>query len=317
MASEGRKFQVELLFKAPIEIDLNAVAAMVNEIAPMSAVAVSPMNPATVLKTNEVIIGILDPVDKANGDRITFIGAGVPDESFRAQDHTELGWRSVPFSEGAVKAIQQHQSYVTLSVTAADDTLASRFRAARQITVVAAAIAQDPQTLGVMCAWAGRMSSPQAWDDAAAQAVQDEWPLMDWISTRGGWDQRNGTQYAVGYTIGVSHFIDFEIHMEAAPIQPTEAMKMLVGASWLRLQGGNTYHDGDTMGHDGPDSVTYRMRTRKRADGTSDNVIVLLHPDSPVDEIAVFGENPRLPAPPGFDNTRRPKKGFMKRLLGR
>ena len=111
--------------------------------------------------------------------------------------------------------------------------------------------------------------------------------------------------------------MDYEIHMEAAPIEPSDVIQMLLGATWMPLQGGSKFNDGDTMGHDGPGSIPYRIRTRKHPDGTDDNVIVLLHPDSPVDEIAVFGKNPRRPAPPGVKNERRPQKGFLKRLLRR
>ncbi len=311
-------FSLEILLSEPLEFDLAEIVAAVDEDYPANAVTVSPINPKTMVKTDDVVMALLTPVDPENGQMITFTGAGFPDDGFRAADNTELAWRSGPFAEGALHAIKTYESYVTLSVKASDASLAARFRAARQLTAVAAVFAQLPITLGVLVHWTSHMVAPEVWVKAAQRASQDQWPLTEWISYRAGWDVTRGqqTEYAVGYTVGLSRFLDWEFHMEAAPIQPSDVLQMLMGACYLPLQGGSNCRDGDTMGVEGSD-LKYTMRRRNASHGGPGKTVSLLHPQSPLDEEAEFGPNPLAKAPEGFDNSRWPKPGFMKKILGK
>ncbi len=313
------EFSVQILFSETLEFTLDEIAQAVSEDFPEAAVTVPGEMPAEVIKTDGLTLGIFQPTDPANGRLVTMTGLGVPDENFRAADHTELAWRSGPgFAQAALDAIKSHQSYLGLSISTTDTSLTGRYRAARQLTSIAAVFAGLPIALGVLVQWTGHMVAPAAWVKSAHEAAKGEWPLPTWIAYRGGWDAAHGTQsqYAVAYTIGLTQFLDFEFHLEPAPILPSDAIKMLFGACWLPLEGGSAYRDGDTMGVEGSD-LRYTMRRRKTDDGAEAAIMSLLHPESPVDEESIFGPNPLMKAPKDFDNERMGKPGFMSRLLGK
>jgi len=318
MSQQNESFSVDILFSEPLNFDLSEIVDAVNADHPGSSVRVSPINPRQSCSTDQMINAILEPVDPENGRLITLITPGFPDENFRSQDHTELAWRSAPFSHGALDAVKQHKSYVSVSISPAEPTLAARFRAARQINAVSAVFAALPISLGVLAQWAGRLSEPKAWCAAAEQAGKGEWPISSWLSYRAGWDVESVSEstHSVGYTTGLKSFVDYEIHMESAPLKPGEVMPMLMGASYLSLQGGNELKDGDTIGGES-DGLKYRIRRSKSENGSVGPVLSLLHPDGPVDEVKKFGPRPGKEPPAGVDNSVKPKPGFMRRLLGR
>lgn len=310
---EPIRFSVDLLFSEPLHFDLDEIIAAVNEDFPSCQIKDSGINPTKSMKTDDVVLGIIQPVEPQDGASIHLIGAGFPDESFRNANLTEELWRSGGFGQ---QEVARHQSYLSFSVDAVDDSLASRFRAARLLNVVTAVFAKLPITLAIYNKWTGHFVRPTQWVEAAETAVKGEWPLTSWISYRGAWNLAPGlNEYAVGYTVGLSQFLPYEIHMESAPIKPTDVLQMLFAACWMPLQGGSVYEDGNTVGVE--EGVQYRIRERHTADGKPAGIFVLLHPDSPVDEEATFGPRPGIPTPVEDPYIRRPKKGFMQGLLGR
>lgn len=316
---EPVSFSVQILFSEALTFDLDEIVQAVAEDFPECRVAVpSFCEEIGPVSTDQTVVCALCPVDTENGDLIAFSGMGFVDEDFRTADHTELAWRSgSSFAQKSLDAIKAHQSYLTLSISAKDTSLASRFRAARQLMAVSAVFAQLPITLGVLVQWSAHMVDPAVWAEGAHRAAKGEWPITSWISFRGAWEASNGPQttYAVGYTTGLAHFLDFEFHLEPAPIMPTEAIKILYGACWLPLEGGSKYRDGDTMGVE-DSGLKYTMRRKKLDDGALGPVMSLIHPESPLDMDAVFGPNPLAKPPPGYDNTNHANIGFLKRLLG-
>ena len=307
--AEMTSFSVDVLLSEPLHFDLDEIVSAVNEDFPSCQIRDPGINPTQSIKTDEVVIAVLEPVDPQDGGMIKLIGAGFPDEEFRNADHTEALWRSGGFGQAEVAA---YKSYIHISVDPVDDTLASRFRAARILSVVSAVFAKLPITLAIYNAWTHHFIRPAQWVEDAATAVKGEWPLTSWVSYRVGWNNAPGqAQHAVGFTTGLKAFLPYELHMESAPIKPTDVLQMLYGAAWMPLQGGSVYEDGNTVGVE--EGIRYRLRKRPG----QDDVFVLLHPDSPVDEVAVFGPNPKTPAPMTEPYINRPKKGFMQSLLGR
>ncbi|SLN62575.1 hypothetical protein TRL7639_03502 [Falsiruegeria litorea R37] len=308
------RFSVDILLSEPLHFQLDEIVEAINADFPSCQVKDPGMNPSNSLRTDEAVIAILDPVEPANGERVVFVGVGFPDENFRNADHTESFWRTGGFGQ---EALAEHQSYLSVSVTAVDDSLASRFRAARLLNVVTAVFAQLPITLALYVKWGGHFVSPEHWQKAAEQAVVGDWPLTAWLSYRGAWDAKfdQSQTWAVGYSVGLKQFLPYELQMEAAPLKPTDVMGVLLAAAWMPLQGGSVLNEGDTIGVE--EVVRYRIRQRRHSDGSPSDIFVLLHPDSPIDEEAVFGPRPGVPTPVEAPFIRNPKKNFMQRLLGR
>lgn len=310
---ETNNFSVDILFSEPLHFELDEIIEAVNEDFPSCQIKDPGINPAKSIKTDGVVLAMLQPVEKQDGGLIKFIGAGFPDENWRKADHTESLWRSGGFGENA---LAQHTSYVNVSVDAVDGSLASRFRAARLLNAVTAVFAKLPITLAIHVNWTGHFDRPDKWVQSADMAVKGEWPLMSWVSYRGAWNAAEGqSKYAVGFTVGLKQLLPYELHVESAPIKPLDVIQFLCSAVWMALQGGSTYKDGDTVGAEG--DLRYRIRQRHAQDGTPLDIFVLIHPDSPIDEEAEFGPRPGIPTPFEEPFLNRAKKGFMQGLLGR
>ncbi|KJZ21185.1 DUF4261 domain-containing protein [Loktanella sp. S4079] len=307
-------FSVDLLFSEPLQFDIAEIIEAVNEDYPSCQIADPGFNPHPRVNTGAVALAIFKPREPHDGVDIKMIGAGFPDENFRHADHTETFWRSRGFGQ---EELARHQSYISVSVDAVDDSLASRFRAARLLNVVTAVFAKLPITLAIYCKWTGHFVSPSEWIAAADQAIKGDWPLTAWVSYRAAWAMPPGPdqKIATGYTTGVSQFMPFELQMEAAPLDPSEVLPMLASSVWMALQGGSKLNDGDTIGAEG--GIRYRIRKRENTAGDGPDLVVLLHPDSPIDELKEFGPRPGIPTPAAGPFLKPPKKGFMRRLLGR
>ncbi|MFV2052348.1 DUF4261 domain-containing protein [Aliiroseovarius sp. YM-037] len=293
MTTDGKdqdlNFSVDILFSEPLQFELDEIVAAVNEDFPTCQIKDVGINPSNSLKTDNPILAALEPVEAHDGQMIQMIGIGFPDEEFRNADHTETIWRSGGFGK---EALAKHQSYLNVSVKAVNGSLAARFRAARLLNAVTAVFAQLPITLGIYIKWGAHLVSPDHWQNAAEQAMTGDWPLTTWLSYRAGWDAGpdRSSQFAVGYTTGLKQFLPYELQIEAAPIKPTDVIQMLAAAAWMPLQGGSVYEDGNTVGVE--EGVRYVLRQPRNPDDSPGDVFVLLHPDSPVDEVAKFGKRP-------------------------
>lgn len=308
-------FTVNIFFSEPIEFTWDQITADINAQSP-SCTVTGDMNLPGPQRTDSVVIGALQPQDPANGSLIMFNTMGTPDAGFQSADHTELGYNSARFP-GAVEAVRHHQSYLAISVTAADDSLVARFRAARQLTCATAVFAKMPQTMGILVCWANQVVSPADWIAGTDHAIKGKWPLLNWISCRAGWDAHMpGSQNAAGLTIGLKDFAGTELHHAPAPMQPTEVIAMLYTMTHMVLELGHEFNDGDSMGgEDG--SVLYRTRFRPQSAGFDHIVRVMIRHDSTLDEMAEFGPRPGIAPPDRSQHVTRGKKGFLRGLLGR
>lgn len=314
---EKLSFSVDLLLSEPIDFTTDEIAEAVNADFPAFQIDGSLLKDMH-FSTSDVVTGMMTPKDKENGELISLFSLGFVDEEFKGRDHTETGWLSYPHSQQALDAIKAHKSYLNVSCTPTDDSLAARFRAARMMTIVSSVFAALPVTLGVYVVGTGRVVPGKEWVEAAQMATRGEWPLHQWIGYRSAWNLADpaDSRSTVGYTSGLKSFIDAEVHLQPAPFEPSDGLMALVYATYVLLVSGNPVYDGDTMGTD-KDDKSYRFRIQKADYETPHDIYHLFHKDSPVDHVDMFGPTENQPPPPGFDNTMQPKPNFMRRLLGR
>lgn len=274
-------FSIDILFSEALDFNLEEIAEAVSEDYPLAAVEVHPVNAGKHIRTDQVVLGMLRPVDTRNGHVVLLNGIGTPDEEFRAADHSEIAWRSGGYAHCALNAIKSHQSYMTLSIQTADQSLVGRFRAVRQLMAVSAVFAQLPISLGILVHWSSHMIAAGTWVKGVQKSMRGEWPLADWFSFRCGWDakQSGSAKYAVGYSKGLRNFLGYELHFAAAPVAPSDAKLVLRKACLATLQSGKELRDGDAFSFDdGP--LRYEARRLRNADGTHGPVVVLLHPEA-------------------------------------
>lgn len=219
--------------------------------------------------------------------------------------------------KGGREAFNAHTSVLTITVKSKGPDLVSRFKAARLATCVSAVFAGDPTCLGVMFPSGDVFSSPEDWRKAAQNAVADEWPVTSWIS----YEIRQYAPAAPGGkpqstcgSVGVAAFNGHEVSFAAAPVVPGYAAEKVIGAVTLLLACGNTFVDSDTIGDENGDE-RIRIRFMEEGPDWQTDSWVLIHPDSSIDEFAVFGERSRPPAPTGVDNRIHAREDHMKGLL--
>lgn len=306
-------FTVNVLFSEPLEFDFAEITQAVKEDYPAFRVTDMGVAPGP-QRTDSMVLGVLTPADTVNGGVISFTTPGSTDAEWQNADHTETLFHSANFP-GAETAIRKHQSYIAISITSDDDSLASRFRALRQLSCVVAVFAKLPITMGIYCCWSNRVTSPDQWVEDTKTAENGEWPYLSWVSFRAGWDQsRAGNSYAGGRTIGLSAFCGWEIFHAAAPMQPSDVAAMLATATYMRLGGGHTFGDGHTVGGD-DGSVAYRVRYFPFNEGDPFRQMALIHKDSPLDEEAEFGPRPGIAPVDRTKHMTKTNKNFLRNLL--
>lgn len=302
-------FSIDILFSESLDFNLEEVAKAVSEDYPQAAVAVHAVNKGKSVRTDKVVLGMLKPLDPRNGHVVVMNGIGHPDEEFRAADHSEIAWRSGAFAHCAMDAIRSHQSYMTLSVQTNDHSLRGQFRAVRQLMAVSAVFAELPICLGILVHWSSHMVAPGTWVKGVQKSVREEWPVSEWLSFRCGWDgNKNASNgHAVGYTKGLRNFLGYELHVAAAPIQPSDAKLLLRFACLAILQGNATPRDGDTFGLQN-NAQRYKVHKPQNANGTLSPVMILMHPEAPESHKPQEVVNLRHDA-------QRPAADFMKTLF--
>lgn len=309
-------FSVDLLFGEPLDFDLEEIAEAVSEDYPQASVLVHPVNTGKSVRTDKVILGMLMPKDSRNGHVVLMNGIGHPDEEFRNADHSDITWRSGGFAHCAREAIKSHQSYMTFSVQTTDHSLVGQFRAVRQLMAVSAVFAELPICLGVLVHWSSHMVAPGTWVDSARKAMRGQWPTNEWVSFRCGWDAKRTERgrHAVGYTKGLRNFLGFELHIAAAPIEPSDAKSLLKRACATILESGGAMQDGDTfsVGYDEP---IYTVRLPVNPNGTKGSVMVLVHPDTPVNDSSEPAAKVATTTSDWRYNPNRPAPNFMKSLF--
>ena len=233
-------------------------------------------------------------------------------------DHYETAIQRAYGFKGARRALEKHTHYISISANSKGADLASRFRAARLVTCAAAVLAEDPGCLGVLFPAGDVLADPKAWRKGARQALKDEFPLDIWATFQVNpyQDPKSGkTFYSCG-SVGVAAFNGHEIAFPAAPVQPLYAIKNVYCAAKIMLERGNEFRDSDTIGVENGDE-RLRIRFLPEGDNAQTDTWVILHPKCVVDEIEMFGERSRPPAPAGVDNRNFGEDNFMQKLLKR
>ncbi|MEM8838840.1 MAG: DUF4261 domain-containing protein, partial [Pseudomonadota bacterium] len=308
----------DIYFSDLLEFKLDEIAEAVKEDFP-SLTLKNIFNDQEIRKTNEPIAGVLSVEEPSETSKwITFISAGFPDkENVTVQNLLPQIRASFGFQEEAAHAIENHKYYLHISTKPADQSLETRYATAKILSAVVSVFAKLPVTMAIMPIWASRYVRPKDWERMTAAAMANEFPLDGWISYNVGWDpgQTEPLKYASGMTRGMQHFIDTEVIVQSAPIQPTEVVKQLYGVSYLLLQSGNEFNDGDTLGIEGS-SEAWRIRHNKSDNTSGPDTWVLLHPETTVDEFDTFGPRQAAPPPDGQDPVKKEAKpGFLSGLM--
>ena len=254
-------------------------------------------------------------LDDGNGGTVrvhifSLTGGRYPD------DHTHSIRRAITFP-GAQNAWDQHQAYLYISAQIEGTSLVDRFRSAQLTSAVASLFAGDPTALAVIFTTGDVFSEPEAFCKAARQAADGSWPFEQWISFQLTGDMVDDVPHHGCLSWGMSAFNAHEIYLAPAPVDLPSTQRLAVGTAFMLLEGGSQFHDSDTIGLEGTDE---KIRIRLQAEGPESrtDTWVLIHPQSSMDEMAVFGKRSRQPAPPGVDNNAPPvKSGFFQRLLGK
>ena len=307
-------FDVFLLFSEPFQFRVPDVIDAIEEEFPGLGEWFNPLDDK-IHDTGDVVMGFFKNEAEPSEGMISFFST--PGSLPKDGHHDDAINRAFAF-DGAWDAWNAHTSHLTLSIKSEGTDLASRFKAARMVTCAAAVLAADPTCVGIMFPSGDVFASPEHWRSGAKEAAANQWPMMAWFSyqvTHFAPPEPDGAQQVSCGAIGMAAFNGHEVAFAAASVKPTYAVSYVHHAMYLLLAGGNRFRDGDTLGLEGGDE---RLRIRYMEEGpdAQTDSWILLHPSCAIDEIAMFGERANPPPPPGLDNSRMPKEGFMNELLG-
>lgn len=216
----------------------------------------------------------------------------------------------------AQQVLEEHDYYISFSCNSNGRDLASRFKAARAITCVTASALKLLPCTGVLFPSSDIITSPEIWYDSAVTASKNSWPLTGWVSYGKNMHQTAaGTIESSCGSIGVAAFMGCELAFSAAAVDMQTAVRYVMGACYLLLERGNEFVDSDTLASEGGgESIRIRFAPEGML-GAQTDTYVLIHPKSSVNEMDVFGERSRPPAPPGIDNTQRGYEDYMEQIL--
>lgn len=217
---------------------------------------------------------------------------------------------------GARQAVAAHRSYLSISAGSAGTDLVDRFRAARRMTCFAALFARLPICTAVYFTSSDGIVAPAKWVAAAEKALADDFPIEEWISiplTRFAADDDGPAPISCN-TIGMAAFNGHEILVPQARVPAAEVVGLTLGAVWLQMVSGNTFQDSNTFGvEDAP--ARARMRFLPEGPRAQTDTWVLLDQSCRLDEKVLFGARTGRPPPEGYDNTIKPRPGFLKQML--
>ncbi|WP_298431243.1 hypothetical protein [uncultured Jannaschia sp.] len=216
-----------------------------------------------------------------------------------------------------VQAIMASEAHLVINVTATGADIVDRVAAARHATAIAATFAALPIATGVVTGWSNRVI-PAARLARTAQTIRDGGiPLLDWILPIWFTDPDAPEGHVSGATIGLAAFTGHEVEVRQSPLPLVESLTPLLMASTQILERGHVYADGDTLGHDGPDAVAWRIRHMKAGKlGNDTDRWVLLHPDSPFPDRKLLGRPGGRRTPPGLIKRQSSgETGWLRRRL--
>lgn len=304
-------FTAMLLLRAPLSFRLGELVAAIEAEFPRLGKWQSLMGDRAIRTDDVVTMAPLAPLD--GGGWVNLIGSKVeraPLDHYRSAVSRARGF------PGAEAALRDHTHYLSVSANSKDQSLAERYRAARLVTCVAAVLAEDPDCLGVLFPSGDVIASPQAWRAGASEAHDDKWPLAIWTSMELTVFQNTTTnrrEVACG-AVGMAAFNGHEVCFPSAPVEPLYAAKYVFCAMAIILERGHVFRDSDTIGVENGDE-RLRIRLLKEGEQAQTDTWVIIHPNSSLNELAMFGDRPLPPAPPGHDNRIFGDDQFMQKLL--
>lgn len=232
-------------------------------------------------------------------------------------DWEPLFYKSRAIFPEAEDAVARHKTYLSITVGSVDSSLAARFDAARRATCLSSVFAKLPICTAVYFPSGDTVVKPENWVKAAETAMEAEVPIAEWITfgIEPVPDGKEPVPISV-QTIGMAAFNGHEVLMPLVRAEPPEVVKWVFGATILLLEYGHEFKDSNTLGLEG--ETDPKIRIRHMSEGMMDvqtDVWALIHPNSTVDEIAVFGERTGTPPPPGYDNSVRGDPNSLKNKL--
>ncbi|MDA7424461.1 hypothetical protein [Thalassococcus lentus] len=222
--------------------------------------------------------------------------------------------RIVPDMEAA---LAQNASYICVSVGAASTDMMDCFRAARLCSCLAAIFAKLPVALAVYWESADHFLPTERIVQMADTAMQDKWPITDWISYAIGQKQTPHGVMSVAGTRGLLPFKSYETSHAEAPVSIEDAAGMVHMSTAMVLEYGHVFQDGHTLGHEGQSpEQSYRIRyvPAGTEEGVPFDVMMLVHPSSPLDHEDLAGPLPQNKGPVVQD---RGRPGVFQRLMGK
>ncbi|MEO1292280.1 MAG: hypothetical protein AAFV62_05530 [Pseudomonadota bacterium] len=320
-------FTVYILLSETLQFDPAEIVAAFNEDFPgLAEISVSiggenggkhdgEGGRGSLFDTGDVSIAMLQHGGARGEERVTLISGPTRFDA----DLTAAYARAHLFRD-AKAVVDASASFLSVSVSGtkgAAANLASRYRQARLATCLSAVFAKLPICTAVYFPSGDVIARPEMWVKAAETAAQDQWPLGEWFSYEINLqaDRPDGRPTFSCGLVGMAAFNGHEVALASAPVGPDVATQYVMGAAYLLLAGGSVFKDSDTIGLDGS-GLQLRIRLLPEGVQAQTDTWILVHPESPLDEAALFGAQTHPPAPPGVDARKRPEKGFMTRLLG-
>lgn len=211
----------------------------------------------------------------------------------------------------------RNASYICISVSAKSNSLTDAFRAARLSSCIAAVFARLPVALAVYWEGADHFLTPEQVISMADEAMDDTWPCMSWLSLDLQSGPAGDAVLSQVTSRGLASFVDYELVHTFAPVPAKEAATTIMSASWMVLQAGHSFCDGDTLGHEGKSKETaYKIRRiPKTVFGSPTDLVAMVHPNSAFDAEKVLGSPISRPAPQGVRAEARAQPGFFKRMM--
>ncbi len=306
-------FFAYILLSEPLQFRTGEILAAVREDYP-SLVWTDSLNMDTPFDTNSFGLGVFfsqkSDVPEPSMTRLTSI------KGLLEVNWDDVLWKSRYTNPGGKAAVAAHVNHLCISLESVDSTLPARFDAARRLTCLAAVFAKLPTCTGVYLPSADQLVTPANWVTAADVAIKAEFPSLQWMSLAVNRFKDPGeTDLVTVNTIGLAAFTGTEVAMPKTRLPAGDAAKWVHSAAVMLAQYGHKFVDGDTLGPDHlPDKVRLRFAPEGKH-GMQTDTWVLFHPNCMLDEMAMFGERSRPPAPAGVKNQIRGDEGWLGKKL--
>lgn len=208
-------------------------------------------------------------------------------------------------------------SYICVTVGAIARGGTAQFRAARLCSCLAAIFAKLPIALAVYWESADHFLRPDDVVAMADKAMQDEYPIEQWIGMRLVRPQDPPASLIMGSTVGLQNFKGAEVTFAHAPVDLNTVATTILTTTAMLTSLGHNFTDGDTVGSAGQDAdeAIRIRRVAKGQLGAGCDQWLLIHPDSSVDHVKLLGKLKGKPAPKDQRVEVESRSGFFKWIM--